>query len=54
MRGLDPILPGVVNDARGTFVKLSAVKAEITKGHFERISRGLEEPFRLNTLDFET
>jgi len=31
--GLKP-LPGVVNDARGTFVKLNSVVPQITKDHF--------------------
>jgi hypothetical protein len=44
----------LVNDARGCFLKLSPVKQLITKNHFDRVNKGLQEPFKINTLDFES
>lgn len=45
---------GIVNDSRGAYVKINAVKPEITKDHFKRVSQGMEDPFKLNYLSFES
>jgi hypothetical protein len=44
----------LINDARGCFMKLSPVHHAFTKNHFTRVKLGLEEPFKINTLDFES
>lgn len=30
------------------------MKHEITKAHFERVNKGLDQPFKINSLDFES
>lgn len=49
-------LEGVVNDFRGNYVKLSSVRPEITKPHFQRVSLGLDhyDAFKITNLDFES
>ena len=45
---------GVINDQRGSYIKSSGYKQDITKDFIERTFKmGIKDPFTINTIAFE-